>query len=71
MTKNLIATVVVHNMFHPSILQKLVHDSNVVVSPHQIEDLEVKPEFSGPRKQFRVVGVTKNNLKIIMLFKAQ
>ena len=63
----------VHNVFHVSFLRKFVHDSNVVVSPGQYEDLEVETAVAKTRKPLRVVGNDMKQLrrKTVKLVKVQ
>ena len=62
-----------HNVFHVSFLRKFLHDSNVVVSPEQYEDLEVETAVAKPRRPLRVVGNDTKQLrrKTVKLVKVQ
>ena len=63
----------VHNVFHVSQLRKFVHDSDMTISPDQLEDFEVEPEAVGNRKPIRIVGHDTKQLqrKAVKLVKVQ
>ena len=63
----------VHNVFHVSQLRKFVHDSDVTISPNQLEDFEVEPEAVRNRKPIGIVGHDTKQLqrKAVKLVKVQ
>ena len=63
----------VHNVFHVSQLRKFVHDSDMTISPDQLEDFEVEPEAVGNRKPARIVAHDMKQLrrKSVKLVKVQ
>ena len=63
----------VHNVFHVSHLRKCVHDSNIVINPNELEELDVEPEASRPRRPVRIVEHSTKKLrrKIINLVRVQ
>ena len=63
----------VHNVFHVSQLRKFVHDSDMTISPDQLEDFEVEPEAVGNRKPTRIVEHDTKRLrrKAVKLVKVQ
>ena len=63
----------VHNVFHVSHLRKCVHDSSVIVSLDELEELEDEPEAARP---IRLVQIVKHNTrqlrnKVVKLIRVQ
>ena len=63
----------VHNVFHVSHLRKCVHDSNIVINPNELEELDVEPEASKPRRPVRIMEHSTKQLrrKIVNLVRVQ
>lgn len=63
----------VQNVFHVSHLRKCVHDSNIIINPNELVELDVQPEASKPRRPLRIMEHSTKQLrrKIVNLVRVQ